>query len=419
MELSGALRNIPANAKVFIKPNIVFWTKADQYPKYGVITTSRIVADVVVLLREHGVSDITIGEGIIPVDPREKGISGDAYERLGYTKLRERYGVKLIHTFERPFEKVDLGEGLALSFNRDFLESSFVINLPVLKTHAQTIVSLSLKGIKGLLDIDSRKKCHRSDPARDLNKMISRLINVMPPSATLIDGIYTLEHGPLYTGAARRSDVIIAAEDMLSADKIGASALGHEPRQVPHLARVAADLGRPADLSDIQVNGLRLEDVAAHHEYESLYNPEGTLPKRMHDRGIRGLSFPRIDLSICTYCTTLICAVMMAINASWRDEPWGDVEILTGKTMSPTPGKKKTVLLGRCMCRLHRSNPVIAEMIPIEGCPPQPQDAAEALRKAGIGVNPLFFDYMDRNPSFFMSQYLGKPEYDESFYRIE
>ena len=36
VELSHGLDHLPANARVFIKPNIVFWTKATNFPKYGV-----------------------------------------------------------------------------------------------------------------------------------------------------------------------------------------------------------------------------------------------------------------------------------------------------------------------------------------------------------------------------------------------
>ena len=43
--------------------------------------------------------------------------------------------------------------------------------------------------------------------------------------------------------------------------------------------------------------------------------------------------------------------------AAWQGEPWEDVEILTGKQMHPTPGKKKTILLGKCMCQAHRNKP--------------------------------------------------------------
>ena len=47
------------------KPNIVFWTRKVAFPKWGVITTSRMIEDIVVLLKEQGVDDMTIGEGIV------------------------------------------------------------------------------------------------------------------------------------------------------------------------------------------------------------------------------------------------------------------------------------------------------------------------------------------------------------------
>jgi len=63
VELSLGLEHLPANARVFIKPNIVFWTRAVTFPKWGVITTSRVIEDMVVLLKGRGIDDITIGEG--------------------------------------------------------------------------------------------------------------------------------------------------------------------------------------------------------------------------------------------------------------------------------------------------------------------------------------------------------------------
>jgi uncharacterized protein (DUF362 family) len=61
VELSHGLDHLPADAKVFIKPNIVFWTKVVSFPKWGVITTSPVVEDVVVLLKDRGIDDISIG----------------------------------------------------------------------------------------------------------------------------------------------------------------------------------------------------------------------------------------------------------------------------------------------------------------------------------------------------------------------
>jgi hypothetical protein len=115
VELSHGLDHMPPKARVFIKPNIVFWTKVVPFPKWGVITTSRVVADMVVLLKERGVDDITIGEGTVVLKARDLETPAHAFKTLGYHALKKRYGVKFINVFERPFEKVDLGDGIELN----------------------------------------------------------------------------------------------------------------------------------------------------------------------------------------------------------------------------------------------------------------------------------------------------------------
>ena len=416
--LCHGLDHMPPKARVFIKPNIVFWTKAVPFPKWGVITTSRVVEDMVVLLKERGVDDITIGEGTVMLKAKDLKTPAHAFKTLGYHALKKRYGVNFINVFERPFEKVDLGEGITLNFNRDILHSHFVVDLPVLKTHSQTMVSLGIKNLKGTIDIRSRKKCHNGLPGIDLHNMVSRLYRPMPAMFTLLDGIYTNERGPNVDGRIKRSNILVASTDVLSADMVGAKVLGYNPPDVPHLVYAALDKGRPTDLSDVQVVGERIEAVASPHEYTWPYNEEGTLPTAMAKMGIKGLSYPKYDLSICTYCSGLTRMVLMAIAQAWKGKAWEDVEVLTGKEMKATPGYKKTILLGKCIYQANKDNPHIQEMLAIKGCPPSPDAIFKALRQAGIEVDKDFFEHMDRVPGMHMKRYEGKPEFDETFFRI-
>ena len=85
--LSNGMDHLPTKAKVFIKPNIVFWTRATDFPKWGVITTSRVIEDMVILLKEQGIDDITIGEGTVMKNPKDKETSGHAFKALGYGAL--------------------------------------------------------------------------------------------------------------------------------------------------------------------------------------------------------------------------------------------------------------------------------------------------------------------------------------------
>jgi uncharacterized protein (DUF362 family) len=418
VEHSRGLDLLRPNSRVFIKPNILFWTRATVFPKWGVMTTSRVVEDMVVLLKERGVDDITIGEGIVTASPKDQESAAHAFETLGYNVLKKRYGVKCINAFERPFEKVDLGAGIVLSFNSDILHSDFVVDLPVLKTHNQTKVSLGIKNLKGMIDINSRKKCHSADPKKDLNYMIARLANKMPPMFTLLDGIYTNERGPSIDGRIRRSNILVASADVLSADMVGAKVLGHNPSEVPHLVHAARERRRPLDLSDIDVVGETIENVTSFHEYDFPYVANDTLRRSLARMGVKGLSYPKYDLTMCTYCAGLNGMILFAIGQAWKGVPWDNVEVLTGKAMKPTPGRKKTILIGKCMCETNGEHPDIQEMIPVAGCPPSPKAVVKAFHQAGIEVNPTIFKYVDKAPGFFMGRYEGKPEFEEAFFRI-
>ena len=420
VELCHGLDRLPAGARVFIKPNIVFWTRQVAFPKWGVITTSRVVEDMVVLLKEHGIDDIVIGEGIVQRDPRDKKVPPHAFGTLGYNALQRRYGVRYLNIFDRPFEKVDLGDGVTLNFNRDILHSDFVVDLPVMKAHNQSVVSLGIKNLKGTIDIPSRKKCHSADPQHDLNFMIARLADRMPPMCTLLDGIFTCERGPGFDGRMHRSNLLLASADVLAADLVGARVLGYEPARVPHLVHAAKNHNRPCDLSDIETVGETIEEVASFHEHSYHYSEdaEGIMPVPMARQGIKGLYYHKFDLTMCTYCSGINGLVLTAIRSAWQGAPLDNVEVLTGKLMQPTPGKKHTILLGKCMYLANKDHPDIQHMIPVKSCPPNPGDIVKALHQAGIMVDPAVFDKVDEIPGTFMKRYEGRPEFDETLFTV-
>jgi uncharacterized protein (DUF362 family) len=416
--LCRGLDHLPHKGRVFIKPNIVFWTRETNFPKYGVITTSRIVEDMVALLKERGVDDILIGEGTALSNPKAFDDQEHAFETLGYDVLKKRYGVRLVNIWKRPFKKVELGEGVILKFNADILESDFVVDLPVLKTHSMTVVSLGIKNLKGMIDVPSRKRCHSADPQKDLHFMVAKLTDPMPPMFTLLDGIYTAEHGPNIDGTMQRSNLLIASADVLSADIVGARVLGHRAENVPHLVHAAGNRQRPVDLSDIFVVGESIDQVTSPHQYDFAYTEDNALPLSMSKMGVKGLSYYKYDLSLCTYCSGLTRTIFYAIARAWQGEPWDDVEVLSGKIMQPVPGKKKTILFGKCMHQAHKDNADIREMIAIKGCPPKPDSILKAFRQAGIAVDPEIFENIRKIPGNFLKRFEGRPEFNETHFKV-
>jgi uncharacterized protein (DUF362 family) len=419
IDLASGSDGLRPDLRVFIKPNLLTWTKSVPFPKWGALTTSRVVEDVVIYLKEHGVNDILIGEGMVLHNIKDREIENHAFETLGYRALERRYGVKCFSIWERPFERVKFGDGIELNYNSDALHSDLLFNIPVLKTHNLTVVSLGMKNLKGLLDISSRKKCHEQDSLSNLHLMIARLPARLPPTFTLLDGIYTLERGPTWEGKARRSNILVASSDLLSADMVGAKILGFDPSEVPSLVHAANAGGRRLDLSDIEIEGEEIESVSSPHEFRFPYNKEGTLPLAFEKMGMQGLSYPKFDLTMCTFCSLISGPIMASIATGWKGKQYGDVEILTGKVMKPSPGKKKTLLLGKCMYEANRDDPNIGQMIAVKGCPPKPKSILRAFREAGIDLNPAIFENLDAYPGFSMKRYENRPEFDESFFSVK
>jgi len=419
VDLCGGLDHLPSKAKVLIKPNLVLWTRYAVFPKWGTLTTSRVIEDIVMLLKERGVEEITIAEGMVLTNPEDKATPQHAFEALGYNVLKKRYGVKSINIHTRPFEEVDLGSGVVLNFNLDALQSDFVVDIPVLKTHHQSVVTLGIKNLMGLFDIESRKKIHSQDLEKDLNYMIAKLSNKLPPSFTLLDGIYTSERGPSVNGKIRRSNILVASSDILSADMVGAKLLGYDTSEVPHLLHAAGDYQRPIDLSDVKIVGEKIENMSSFHEYDFPFDEEKALPMFMIRSGVKGLRLRKYDLTVCTYCADLYPVIVAGVSRAWKGVPWEDVEVLTGKVMEPTPGMRKTVLIGKCIYEAHKDNPAIRKMIAVKECPPGLTSIVETLHQAGVETDPSIIEKWEENLGQLMRKYEGRPEFNESFFQIE
>lgn len=416
-ELINTDKDYFKDKQIFVKPNIVFWTDKVNFPKWGVITTSKIVEGVVKFLKDMGAKDIIIGEGSVLYDPKNKELQYKAFYGLGYDELKRKYGVKLLSVHDGPFKSVEVTDGISLKFNEVALDSHIIFNIPVLKTHAQTVVSLGIKNLKGLIDMSSRKKVHNADQIKDLHYIISYFPDVFPEIFTLIDGIYSLERGPSFDGKPYKSNILIGSHDIISADKVGSYLLGYKPEMVPHLLHVIKRHSRALDLSDIELLGEDVEKYRRSYKYDFEYTEDGSMPKPFKKLGIKGLSYPKYDSTLCTYCSGLNGAILTAIAMAWKGEPWDDVEILTGKVKEPS-GKKTTIFLGQCMYKKHKDIKTIENPIFVKGCPPNVEEIIDALKKAKIDIDPNILRNFESLPGFLMQRYKGKEEFDESFYKI-
>ncbi len=409
LETCEGLEDVGAGARVFIKPNLVALDDSFPMPLYGVLTTTRLVQDMVVLLKEHGVESITIGEG--SVYGKNFGVpTAGVFEKLGYVGLAKRYGVRLMDLHQEPFSEEDFG-GYTLQISEPALSADVFINMPVMKTHNQAMVSLGLKNLKGCLSMKSRKRCHSADGG--LEQYLSRFLEKLSPDLTVIDGIYGLEKGPFYTGSAVRMNALVASRDPLAADLAGAALAGFDPKEIPHIRLCAERLGRASDLEAPLPEGGAAASLVRRLKWDNTWRADDTGPRAWDRLGIQGVRLPKYDATLCTGCSGLYNPVLVLVMAAYRGQPFDEIEILTGKAAAPSGHANKTLLLGNCMIKANRDSPDIREAVLVEGCPPDLESLMDAMRSCGIEADEAALKAFRHS---LPSRYEGRPEFDEEFF---
>ncbi|MBU0515178.1 MAG: DUF362 domain-containing protein [Proteobacteria bacterium] len=401
---AGGFANLTPGRRVLIKPNLVAWLNAVPFPPYGVVTTTAVVEGLIRALKQHGVRDITLGDGSLV--NRELGCSTRvAFENLGYDLLCRRYGVKLVDFNDGPFDPVKL-DNKPLRIARALLEADFLIDVPTLKTHSQTTVSLGLKNLKGGLDEKSRRFCHGRK--FDLSEMIALFAHELFPALTLIDGVYLLECGPLHTGRAHRHDLLICSRDTLNADAVGTAVLGHDPTRVRHLTALARRRGRRVDLSRMDIRGLSWNEVKFDAAQDWEWLPDDSGPVAFARQGLTGFRLPKYDDTLCTGCSLVYNPALMFILSANQGQDMGHAELLTGKEITADGSAELTFLVGDCCLAHNKKNDRIKRRVEIPGCPPETKDIARALNDHGIPADGAAF-------SKFMARMVEKYGEDPGF----
>jgi len=410
ISLCGGFDHLDKNARVLIKPNLVTWDDEYRISPFGVFTTTRLVEDLLVCLRDFGCVDIAIGEGSVAF---KKGMgTSQAFTGLGYPALVNKYGVRLVDFNAGESVRIKTPNGLTLHVAKEAMEADFFINFPVLKTHAQSKVSLGLKNLKGCLKTPSKKRCHHA--GLGLEPCFNFIADYVKPALTIVDGIYALERGAFHFGNAFRKDIVIASPDILAADMIAAKTMGFEPQGIVHIADYGNRHNQSLNLSDYDIRGETLEDHIKPLKWDWGWTKDNTGPSIFEKFGVTGVAVPKYDETLCSGCSPFANMVNILVLSAFKGRPLPRVEILNGKKMQARPGYDYTVLIGQCIIKANAGNANIRKAIKVKGCSPDPQDVMAALREAGLDINEMaYWGYLKQQGE----KYDGLDGYSWDFYQ--
>jgi Ni,Fe-hydrogenase III small subunit len=313
----------------------------------------------------------------------------EAYAGLGYNRIAKKYGIKLLDFNSSKPAKVEVRDGLTFHLAKEAVEAEVIINFPVLKTHAQTKISLGLKNLKGCLKTSSKKLCHQASPG--LEHCFTFVADYVTPSLTIVDGIYALERGALHFGNAFRKDIIIASSDILAADMVAAKTIGFDPQDIIHFVEYGKRHDKSLNLNDYEIRGAVLENHIKPLKWDWGWTKDNTGPSVFEKFGITGTAVPKYDETLCSGCSPFANMVNILVLSAFQGQPLPMVEILNGKKMQARPGYDKTVLIGNCIIKANKENVNIRKAIKVKGCPPEPGEVIAALKEAELHINELMY----------------------------
>ncbi len=233
---------LSTSARIIIKPNIT----APKLPCTGVTTHHEVLTGMLDALT--GSKNIKVVESDATSSDFEQNIHG-----AGYSFLKDHPNVELINLSAEPTRKVTL-QGYQNTYDVELPEILFeydiLINLPVMKTHILTVVSLGIKNLFGLLPCKNKSLYHIY-----IHDFLFAIFKRFQPHFTILDGLVGMEGmGPIF-GQPVNAKKILVSEDVVALDGIAAMLMGFDPYQIPYLNFAIDYRFGDKNLSEIDIQG--------------------------------------------------------------------------------------------------------------------------------------------------------------------
>jgi uncharacterized protein (DUF362 family) len=226
------------DATVTIKPNLCTERLEQIHTANTSIGVLRAVCEVLL----ERTSRITIVESNGARYPAEA-----AFENTGVYRLAQELGVKVLNLSKDELVDVPDARMKGFGMSRTWLESDVFMTLPVLKTHATTVFTGSLKNQWGCIPRYDRILLHKY-----LHELIVEVNRLRPVSLALMDGLVGMQgRGPI-NGYPINMNVLLASQDPVALDATAMRLIGLDPetsRHVVHAQHIGLGTLKEAEIA--------------------------------------------------------------------------------------------------------------------------------------------------------------------------
>jgi uncharacterized protein (DUF362 family) len=191
VDLIGGMEGfVKKGDRVTLKPNLA-------YPYAPPATTDpRVTKAVAQLAFEAGASRVLIGDSAAYSCKKIMGggrwTNQDVIEKPGHARIAEETGAEIVDFDEGEFVMTQIPDGVILQeapIAKAMIDTDVVINIPALKMHFETFVTLGLKNYHGILPDYYKVQWHKDE----IMQKIVDLHKVVKTHLTILDGLVGME----------------------------------------------------------------------------------------------------------------------------------------------------------------------------------------------------------------------------------
>jgi uncharacterized protein (DUF362 family) len=359
--IGGIGKFVKPGQTVIIKPNCV----TQQYVP-GTVTSRGVVAAIALLVVEAGAKAV-VGENNLVCNPSAENFEAscgkhyfDALAALGLERTVPLVDLMADEMVDVAIENARVFKNTKVA--KSVLQADKIIDVPVMKTHDQTQITLGIKNLKGVIPLSEKMRSH----GLGVEQAIVDLAGFIKPALTVIDATTAAEGmGPM-GGDPFRMNLVIAGENILAVDMVGAAIMGFDISQVKFLKYgVQAGLG-PRSLNDITVEGLSIASVR-----RPFVTAHSVVTKQYKEMGINVIAE-----NACSGCWAEFRHIYYSLD---KDRPkLAGTTFVLGQ-IKEIPNVDKCIILGKCA----KAVALKGRFVP--GCPPDHKDIEKAAREvAGL-----------------------------------
>jgi uncharacterized protein (DUF362 family) len=252
-QMGGMATVVKPGNRVLIKPNMSWASK----PEMAANTNPLLVKELAMMCKEAGASSIVITDYTLQ-EPQSCLLNSGIQEAC-----KDIPGVSVTSAnSDALYKDTEFPDAVSMKKNgvhKEALRADILIAVPIAKTHMATGVSLSMKGMMGL--VWDRRSMHMNNLSSSIVDMCMKDLRA---DLTVIDASRVLStNGPGGPGNVLVENTVIVSKDMVAADAYAISSFEwygkkYEPKQVEHI-RLASErgLGR-MDLENMTIKKLTI-----------------------------------------------------------------------------------------------------------------------------------------------------------------